>query len=305
MLSEINDLTFQSTADAIAQADGLLITAGAGLSQIERCAQLIHEADGLLITAGAGMGVDSGLPDFRGEGGFWKYYPALAEAGLQFEEIANPRHFETDPRLAWGFYGHRLNLYRATKPHDGFRLLRELGERMPERYFVYTSNVDGHFQEAGFDPDRLIECHGSILHLQCLARCSSDVWPAPSEPLVIDDTNCRLLSKIPRCPKCKGVARPNILMFGDSGWVGHRTKKQSIRFHAWRQSVRYTVVIELGAGMAIPTVRLFGMYQNCPIIRINPTDVSWLTDRDVGLEIGALAGLQNICKAIRLRSGGD
>ena len=273
------------------------------ISPFERCAQLIHEADSLLITAGAGMGVDSGLPDFRGEGGFWKHYPALAEAGLQFEEIANPRHFKTDPRLAWGFYGHRLNLYRATKPHDGFRLVRELGERMPGRYFVYTSNVDGHFQEAGFDPDRLVECHGSIHHLQCLARCTADVWPVAYEPLVIDEANCRLLSDIPTCPKCGGVARPNILMFGDSGWVGHRTRKQSVRFHAWRQRISRPVVIELGAGMAIPTVRLFGMEQSCPIIRINPTDVNWLVEGDVGLQIGALTGLQNICEVLQKELG--
>ncbi len=134
---------------------------------VDRCARLIREADGILITAGACMGVDSGLPDFRGAGGFWKHYPALAATGLQFEAIANPRHFNTDPRLAWGVYGHRLNLYRATQPHDGFRVLREIGERMPARYFVYTSNVDGHFQYSGLDPDRLVECHRSIHHLQC------------------------------------------------------------------------------------------------------------------------------------------
>ncbi len=40
-------------------------------------AKLISAADGLMITAGAGMGVDSGLPDFSGDDGFWRAYPAL------------------------------------------------------------------------------------------------------------------------------------------------------------------------------------------------------------------------------------
>ena len=62
---------------------------------------------GLLFTAGAGMGVDSGLPDFRGDKGFWKAYPALF--GHSFSDMANPSWFDSDPRLAWGFYGHRLN----------------------------------------------------------------------------------------------------------------------------------------------------------------------------------------------------
>ena len=49
-----------------------------------RCAELIAQADGLLITAGAGMGVDSGLPDFRGAQGFWGVYPALGRARIAF-----------------------------------------------------------------------------------------------------------------------------------------------------------------------------------------------------------------------------
>ncbi|MDS4013216.1 MAG: NAD-dependent deacetylase, partial [Candidatus Accumulibacter sp.] len=75
----------------------------------DRCARLLTQADGLLITAGAGLGVDSGLPDFRGVHGFWRAYPALGQARIAFEQIANPAAFAAQPRLAWGFYGHRLN----------------------------------------------------------------------------------------------------------------------------------------------------------------------------------------------------
>ena len=68
-------------------------------------AEWIAEADGLLITAGAGMGVDSGLPDFRGKEGFWNAYPGLGKQGVDFIDIANPRNFIIDPELAWGFTG--------------------------------------------------------------------------------------------------------------------------------------------------------------------------------------------------------
>lgn len=57
----------------------------------------------MLITAGAGMGVDSGLPDFRGSEGFWKAYPVVANLGLSFEELANPALFKQKPHLAWAF----------------------------------------------------------------------------------------------------------------------------------------------------------------------------------------------------------
>ena len=89
------------------------------------------------------MGVDAGLPDFRGTNGFWRAYPALAKSGIHFEEIASPDTFATDPELAWGFYGHRLNLYRRTEPHEGPRILRKWAAWMPHGAFVNTSNVDG------------------------------------------------------------------------------------------------------------------------------------------------------------------
>ena len=68
-------------------------------------AEALSHAEGLLIGAGAGMGVDSGLPDFRGTSGFWKAYPPLAKLGIQFEDMANPRWFKESPELAWGFTG--------------------------------------------------------------------------------------------------------------------------------------------------------------------------------------------------------
>src|SRR5947209_11919199 len=136
-------------------------------AELARAAAAVLAADALLITAGAGMGVDSGLPDFRGAQGFWKPYPKLAQLGRSFTEIADPRAFEESPNLAWAFYGHRLLLYRETRPHKGFRLLLECGQNKKAGYFVFTSNVDGQFQQAGVPDDRIVECHGSIHHLQC------------------------------------------------------------------------------------------------------------------------------------------
>ena len=91
-------------------------------------AEHLKQADGLLITAGAGMGVDSGLPDFRGDQGFWKAYPPLKHLGKSFVDMATPELFHTNPKLAWGFYGLRLNAYRAVEPHQGFHLLKKWSE---------------------------------------------------------------------------------------------------------------------------------------------------------------------------------
>jgi NAD-dependent SIR2 family protein deacetylase len=118
---------------------------------IQKANDAIRTADALVIAAGAGMGVDSGLPDFRGTQGFWRAYPRYEKLGLDFMSVANPEWFHRDPTMAWGFYGHRLNLYRAAVPHEGFAILRRWAGRLKHGAFVFTSNVDGHFQKAGFD----------------------------------------------------------------------------------------------------------------------------------------------------------
>ena len=99
---------------------------------LQQAARAIARADALLITAGAGMGVDSGLPDFRGDAGFWRAYPPFRKLRLTFVDLAQPGWFRQDPELAWGFYGHRLQLYRRIAPHSGFGILRRWAEGKPE-----------------------------------------------------------------------------------------------------------------------------------------------------------------------------
>lgn len=243
--------------------------------------QWLDEADALIITAGAGMGVDSGLPDFRGNAGLWRAYPALRCAGLDFVSVASPRTFEEDPHLAWGFYGHRLNLYRDTTPHEGFQILRRWLGRMNNGGFVYTSNVDGQFQMAGFGEERIVECHGSLHWLQCMDSCDGRLWEAAGWVPDVDNDACRLISPLPQCPSCGGLARPNVLMFGDGQWNDERSSRQRQRLESWLASVSRPVVVELGAGTAVPAVRWFGSLLNAPLIRINLRESE--VDRGVGV----------------------
>jgi NAD-dependent SIR2 family protein deacetylase len=261
-------------------------------------ARLIAGADALIIGAGAGMGVDSGLPDFRGAEGFWRAYPALGRAGISFYEAASPRTFESDPELAWGFYGHRLDLYRKTVPHAGFRLLQDIAARLDHGAFVFTSNVDGQFQKAGFAANQVCECHGSIHHLQCIESCSGDIWPAAGFNPVVDSERCRLTSPLPHCPHCAALARPNILMFGDWGWNQARTDAQESALKKWLSEVSSPVIIELGAGTDVPSVRAFCEGLRAPLIRINPRAPQLGGQRGVGIAEGALAALSGIHAAL-------
>lgn len=271
--------------------------------QFHRCAEAIDQADGLLITTGAGMGVDSGLPDFRGGKGFWQAYPALKQAGIDFSTIASPTTFRDDPDLAWGFYGHRLKLYRDTVPHEGFGILREFARLMEHGAFVFTSNVDGQFQKAGYSEREVCECHGSIHHLQCLNGCMGDIWAAIDFKPEVDETRCRLLNVPPHCPLCDGLARPNILMFGDWDWRGHRYQEQHARLQQWLGAVKRLVIIEIGAGTAIPSVRHFGEFQEGFLVRINPTEPELPAgQRGISLALPGLEALRQIHVALELLS---
>jgi NAD-dependent SIR2 family protein deacetylase len=265
-------------------------------------ARALASADALLIGAGAGMGVDSGLPDFRGPEGFWKAYPPFR--GRRFSDLSTPHWFETDPALAWGFFGHRLNLYRDAAPHAGFAILRRWGEAMPLGYFVFTSNVDGQFQKAGFPADRVVERHGSIHHLQCTGRCGRTIWPADAVCVEVDEATIRARSQPPACPDCGVVARPNILMFSDWEWDHQRCAEQQVRYGDWLREVRgrRVVAVELGAGLAIPTVRAECETRAQVLIRVNPREAD-TPSGGIAVPLGALEALGEIDRLLRTEAG--
>ena len=275
----------------------------------EIAAEKIIKADACIITSGAGMGVDSGLPDFRGDEGFWRAYPRVGKLGIPFSRMANPDWFIDKPELAWAFYGHRLNMYRETQPHDGFYQLLEIAETKPGGYFVFTSNVDGHFQKANYSVNRIEECHGSIHHFQCITPCTRDIWDASEINIEIDDEEFLAQPPLPKCMNCNSLARPNILMFGDWSWISRRTDEQSQNFDNWleknSQSDHEIVIIEVGAGKAVPTVRWkserIARNYNGSLIRINPRDADVPADHFSvkGNAAESINGIYQIWKNLR------
>ncbi|MFA4885016.1 MAG: Sir2 family NAD-dependent protein deacetylase [Desulfotomaculaceae bacterium] len=269
--------------------------------RFKNSAEAIRNARAVVITAGAGMGVDSGLPDFRGDKGFWNAYPMYERLGISFVEAANPIHFAMDPAFGWGFYGHRAALYRDISPHAGFQLLLEWINKLSLDYFVATSNVDGHFQKAGFVEEKIYEVHGSINYLQCLTPCVEDIWP--NEEIISVNHSDMRAEYVPRCPHCGVVARPNILMFGDFSWLSARTNRQGDSFRRFLNQHRddRLAVIEIGAGTGVPTIRRLseqlGNQRNTTVIRINPREPH-IQFPHISLPCAALEGLRGIDNAL-------
>lgn len=264
---------------------------------------MINDADAIIITAGAGMGIDSGLPDFRGTEGFWKAYPPIAKLGYSFSKMANPKLFVENPKLAWGFYAHRLNLYRSTIPHGGFQLLLDFVKKKNNNYFIYTSNVDGQFQKAGFNEKKIYEVHGSIHKLQCINSCTNEIWKNDLEKIDVDIDKLEI-KELPKCKNCAELSRPNILMFDDEYFIENEQSKQ---FHHWRfkNKDKKMVIIEIGAGSTIPTIRTFGdrlskLDKNISLIRINPREPEVFDEDNISIPLGGLEGICNILSSVKI-----
>ena len=177
--------------------------------------------------------------------------------------------------------------------------MRRLGASKRAGAFVFTSNVDGQFQRAGFDDTRIVECHGAIDFLQCVRAACGDIFPADGFSPEVDPVSFRLSNPPPRCKHCRGIARPNVLMFGDGAWDHARTSAQERRLGVWLRNLdgARLVVIEIGAGKAVPTVRSFGeslvKRSAARLVRINPREPE-VPAGELGFEGGAVETLKRL-----------
>jgi NAD-dependent SIR2 family protein deacetylase len=260
----------------------------------QEAAELIFKSKHILITAGAGMGVDSGLPDFRGEDGFYEAYPGFKNATLKFSDIANSNFLFQDPDKFWWFYGHRFELYNQTTPHNGYKIIKRWLD--VRNGFIITSNVDGHFQKVGVPVYMIKECHGAIRFLQCAINCTSSLWKVTKLPLKTKSEAFEYVGSLPRCPSCGGFARPAIFMFNDMNWNAGLTSKQEDIYYSWESKIEkeQLVVIEIGVGKNIPSIRRESESMRVPMIRINIAPADAEVDNGISIPVGALEALQGI-----------
>ena len=149
-----------------------------------------------------------------------------------------------------------------------------------------------------------MERHGSIHYLQCTDRCGRGIWPADGVRVEVDAATIRARSAFPTCLDCGAIARPNILMFGDWAWDRTRHAEQQGRYSAWLRRVagRRVVAVELGAGLAIPTVRVECETRAWLLIRINPREADTPED-GIPVPMGALEALEAIDAVLRAEVG--
>src|SRR5574341_1768271 len=145
------------------------------------------------VLTGAGVSAESGLPTFRGPGGWGRNYRA--------EALATAEAFRRDPKLVWEWYNYRRDAVRQHAPNSGHFALARL-EPLCKTFALITQNVDGYHRRAG--SNNISELHGNIMKSRCSA-CEHEC-EAGAE-------NWR--EGLPYCA-CGALYRPGVVWFGEA-----------------------------------------------------------------------------------------
>jgi NAD-dependent deacetylase len=155
----------------------------------------VTSTDRVFVLAGAGVSAESRIPTFRRTGGLWRNY--------RIEEVASPHAWTHDPRLVWEFYSMRRRVAASVKPNPAHFALATLEERLEDRLFLCTQNVDDLHEQAG--SIRVVHMHGELFKSRC-DRCT--------RPPFRDTNTYDPPAELPRCD-CGGRIRPHICWFGE------------------------------------------------------------------------------------------
>lgn len=155
----------------------------------------LQTARSVVVLTGAGISADSGVPTFRGPGGFWR--------NCRAEDLATAQAFQQDPHLVWEWYNWRREIISRCPPNPAHYTLIQIERRQRAEgnsFCLITQNVDGLHRKAG--SENLIELHGNIWKTRC-TRCGrveeNDRVPIPFPPFCL----------------CGGLLRPHVVWFGE------------------------------------------------------------------------------------------
>ena len=232
----------------------------------------IDAATRIVALTGAGISTESGIPDFRGPRGVWTKNPKA-------ERLSNIQHYMSDPevrRLAWQS---RLDhpAWRAT-PNAGHRALVDL-ERRGLLHALVTQNIDGLHQQAGHAADMVIEVHGTMRDVMCMA-CG---WRGPMGPVM---DRVRAGEEDPDCEQCGGILKSATISFGQS-------LDPTVISRAMRAAERADLLLAIGTSLqvypvagAVPIAKAAGA--RVVIVNAEPTPFDEIADAVLREPIGRI-----------------
>jgi len=156
----------------------------------------------VVVLTGAGISTESGIPDFRGPNGVWTRDP-------EAEKLSNIRYYVADAEVRKKSWRSRLEHPAfSARPNAGHTALVEL-ERHGKLHALITQNIDGLHLLAGNARERVIEVHGNLHKVVCLA-CG---WKGPMQETL---DRVRSGEEDPACRECGGILKPDTISFGQA-----------------------------------------------------------------------------------------
>eukprot|EP01060_Flectonema_neradi_P010045 TRINITY_DN17193_c0_g1_i1.p1 TRINITY_DN17193_c0_g1~~TRINITY_DN17193_c0_g1_i1.p1 ORF type:complete len:329 (+),score=37.43 TRINITY_DN17193_c0_g1_i1:56-988(+) len=249
------------------------------MNPVSMAAELLGTNCKVLISAGAGMSSCDGYDVYTSPEDFAKHYPWMGKLGYRtsYECIGLFGDKKVSYEDKWKYQATHMNNMRwKFPPNEGYTALKELTTN--KDYFIVTSNVDGMFEKAGFETDRIFTPQGDWAYYQCLRLCQGvgkSVWKSKQVITSFLNKEC----EAPTCPNCKGPVFGNVRIsdaFDHSPYT-----EQHNRFTTWVENALSEtdsvplVIIEIGAGMSTPIVTRLPMEdlatrKNVYLVRINP-----------------------------------
>ncbi|CAF0745624.1 unnamed protein product [Adineta steineri] len=236
---------------------------------VDKAAELILNSDAILFTSGTGW-ILSNESDINKDISTEVWPPLLKYSELDFTRMNNAQWFRkaegnsdkhNTANFSYAFWAYRYNTYNSITPHFGYQIVKQWSEMNHIKYsFNFTGNIDGHWLKSGWNPSALVECYGSIHYMQCINKCRKRlVDTKDSLKFNIDPKTDCVIGRLPHCPYCKHLARPNVLMNDDLDFFDIRLNEQTSHYETFKSNVIKTqaklLVIELGADTTLPKVR--------------------------------------------------
>lgn len=182
--------------------------------------EIFSKAKHVAIMTGAGVSAESGVPTFRGAGGYWRKWQA--------QDLATPEAFSRNPSRVWEFYHYRRQVMLTKSPNPAHLAIAECEERLRKqgrRVTVITQNIDELHRRAG--SKNVFEIHGSLFKTRCMscghesANHKSPICVALEGKGAPDPNTSDAqipVQDLPRCEQvdCHGLLRPAVVWFGET-----------------------------------------------------------------------------------------
>lgn len=248
--------------------------------QIQQAAQAIADADCVLIGVGAGMSAAAGAQyggDFF-EKNFGEFQRKYGNGPYMHDMYSAGFYPYPDEESYWGYWSKQAVLGGIKL--DITPLHRKLLDGLSGKdIFVLSTNADGQFVKAGLPQKKIFCTQGDYFHIQCAHACHDKTYDATDMFLQMDQArrDCKVPTyMVPRCPVCGGSMDMNLRKDGyfvqDSAW--YEAERNFSEF-VTKSIDSKLVLLELGVGFNTPTIIRFPFekmtreHDNIMLIRLN------------------------------------